>query len=136
MYDTKIAIVVLESLLPWQKLNVAAFLASAVAIEFPETHGDRFVDASDVTYLPFIRQPMLVYSAAGSEVLQKVYGKARARSLGVGIYTAPLFATKGEAQNHAEIRRVPEHEQDYVGLVLYGENKLVDKAVKGLKFHS
>ena len=38
-YDHKIAIVLSDDLLVWQKLNVTAFLASSVAIQFPETHG-------------------------------------------------------------------------------------------------
>jgi hypothetical protein len=46
MYDHKIALVLRADLLDWQKLNVTAFLASAVAIQFPETHGQPLVSAS------------------------------------------------------------------------------------------
>src|SRR6185503_2441138 len=49
--------------------------------------------------------------------------------------TRPLFATKGEEENLAEILKLPDEEQDLVGIVLYGENKQVDKAVDGLKLH-
>ena len=49
LYDTKIALVLKTSLPAWQKLNVAAFLASAVAIQFPETHGQSFRNASGTT---------------------------------------------------------------------------------------
>lgn len=45
-YDEKIAIVLRENLQTWQKLNVAAFLASSVAIKFPETQGAEFINAS------------------------------------------------------------------------------------------
>lgn len=38
MYDKKVAIVIKEGLLPWQKLNVVSFLAGSIAIQFPETH--------------------------------------------------------------------------------------------------
>ena len=49
MYDKKIAIVIKDDLLLWQKLNVTAFLAGSVAIQFEETHGKAFVNASGTT---------------------------------------------------------------------------------------
>jgi hypothetical protein len=46
-------------LLEWQKLNAAAFLASSVAVKFPETYGRPFITASWTEYLPFLKLPML-----------------------------------------------------------------------------
>lgn len=135
MYDTKIALVLKNDLADWQKLNVAAFLASAVAIQFPETHGQALVSASGTKYLPFVRQPMLVYKAESEAELQRAHRRATERGLAVGIYTEPLFATKGEAENLAVIARYPDDEQPLVGLVLYGDAKQVSKALDGLKFH-
>lgn len=63
MYDNKIAMVIRDDLQSWQKLNVAAFLASSVAIQLPETHEANFVNASSSTYLPFIKHPILIYKA-------------------------------------------------------------------------
>jgi hypothetical protein len=57
------------------------------------------------------------------------------RGLSIGIYTRPLFATKGEEENLGEILKLPDEEQDLVGIVLYGDNKQVDKAIDGLKLH-
>ncbi|MFD1875743.1 DUF2000 family protein [Hymenobacter bucti] len=51
------------------------------------------------------------------------------------MYTRPLFATKNEEGNVAEISRLPDEEHELVGIILYRENKPVDKALKGLKFH-
>ena len=107
-YQNKIAIIIRADLLEWQKLNVAAFLASSVAVKFPETHGRPFVTLSGTEYLPFPKNPTLI---------------------------KPLFATKGEEDNLAEILKLPDEEQDLVGIVLYGENKQVDKAIDGLKLH-
>jgi hypothetical protein len=136
MYDKKITIVIKGDLLDWQKLNVAAFLASAVAIQFPETHGQAFTNASGSTYLPFIKHPMLIYKAETDDQLKRVFTRAKERGLNIGIYTRPLFNTKDEEGNHIEIRKCTDEEQDLVGIVLYGENKKVDKALDGLKFHS
>ena len=135
MYDRKIAIVLSADLFDWQKLNVTAFLASSIAVQFPETHGQPFVTASGSTFLPFLKHPILVYRADGPGEVRKAFERARERGVPLGIYTRPLFATKNEAENLAEMARLPDEEHELVGIILYGENKQVDKALKGLKFH-
>jgi hypothetical protein len=135
MYDKKIAVIILADLQDWQKLNVAAFLASAVALRFPETHGRDFTNASGSVYLPFIKHPILIYRAETEDQIRRAFTRAKERSLHIGIYTRPLFATKNEEENLIQIARCSDEEQDLVGIVLYGENKKVDKAVDGLKFH-
>lgn len=135
LYDTKIAIILKTDLLAWQKLNVAAFLASAVAIQFPETHGQAFLSASGTPYLPFLKQPILVYQADQDKDLRRAYQRAHERKLHLGIYTEPLFATKGEAENVAAIAQYSDDRQPLVGLVLYGDSKQVSKALDGLKLH-
>ena len=136
LYDTKIALVLKADLPTWQKLNVAAFLTSAVAIKFPETHGQPFVNASGITYLPFLRQPVLVYQAAQEQDLRRAHQRASERNLHLGIYTEPLFATKGEAENLAVIAQYTVETQPLVGLVLYGDARQVGKALDGLKLHA
>lgn len=136
MYDHKIALVIKEALPVWQKLNVASFLASSVAIAFPETHGQAFVNASGSVYLPFIKQPVLIYKAENEAELKRAFNRAKERGLHIGIYTEPLFATKNEAENHIEIAKQTDENQVLVGIALYGENKKVAKALDGLKFHT
>ncbi len=135
MFDTKIAIVIREDLQTWQKLNVAAFLASSVAIRFPETHGQAFINASQSTYLPFIKQPILIYKADDEAQLKRAFQRAKQRELTIGIYTSPLFSTKNEEGNHAEMAKCTDDNQDLVGLIVYGENRKVDKALDGLTYH-
>ena len=135
MYDNKIAMVIRKDLLNWQKLNVAAFLASSVAIQFPETHGRPLVTASNNSYLPFIKHPVLIYAADTQEDINRAFKRAKERQLGIGIYTEPLFNTKNEEGNLLEIAKLTDDEQILVGIILYGENKKVSKALAGLKFH-
>lgn len=135
MYENKIAMVIRDDLQSWQKLNVAAFLASSVAIQFPETHVANFVNASGSTYLPFIKHPILIYKANTQAELQRAFQRAKDRGLQIGIYTQPLFATKNEAENHVEIAKGSDGDQVLAGIIIYGENKLVNKALDGLKFH-
>jgi hypothetical protein len=136
MYENKIAIVIKDDLLSWQKINVTAFLASAVAIRFPETHGKSLISASGSEYLPFLKHPVLVYKAETSEQLKRTFNRARDRELHIGIYTSALFATKNEEENLAQIASETDDSLDLVGIIIYGANKKVDKALDGLKFHS
>jgi hypothetical protein len=136
MYDKKIAIIIKGDLADWQKLNVAAFLAGSVAIKFEETHGKAFVNASGSVYLPFIKNPMLIYKADNDSQLERAFKRAKERELHIGIYTLPLFNTKNEEENLVEISKCTDDEQQLAGIVIYGENKKVDKALDGLKFHT
>ncbi|SHM22443.1 DUF2000 domain-containing protein [Mucilaginibacter sp. OK098] len=135
MHDNKIVIIVKDDLKSWQKLNVTAFLASAIAIEFPELHGRHLITASSNKYLPFLKQPVLVYKAEDINQMQRVFKRAKERELHIGIYSSQLFETMTEQDNLDETARYTDDEQDLVGLVIYGENKKVNKAIDGLKFH-
>lgn len=134
-FENKIAIVIKNELLNWQKLNVASFLASSIAIKFPETHGKSFINASKSEYLPFIKQPILIYKADDQAQIARAFSRAKQRELDIGIYTDSLFSTKNEDENHIEIGKVTDDNQTLVGIIIYGENKKVNKALNGLKFH-
>ncbi|WP_079241275.1 DUF2000 domain-containing protein [Chryseobacterium indologenes] len=135
MYDKKVAIVIKDDLLPWQKLNVVSFLAGSIAIEFPETHGEKFVTADQEEFLAFIKHPTLIYKADNTEKLQRAFRRSRDRELSIGVYTQELFATRSGEENVLEIAKHPVDHLDLVGIIMYGENKKVDKALDGLKFH-
>ena len=57
-FDTKIAIVIRSDLEVWQKLNVAAFLASGIAAAFPACIGEPYEDGSGTPYHRLIGQPI------------------------------------------------------------------------------
>jgi hypothetical protein len=135
-YENKIAIVIKNDLENWQKLNVASFLASSVAIKFPDTHGKSFINASNTEYLPFIKHPILIFKAENDAEIKRAFNRAKERELNIGIYTAPLFATKNEEENLIEIAKYNDEDQNLVGIIVYGEVKKVNKALDGLKFHS
>jgi hypothetical protein len=135
MYDNKIALVIKNDLQTWQKLNVASFLASSIAIKFPETHGKAFINASNSEYLPFIKHPVLIYKADTDAEIVRAFSRAKERQLHIGIYTEPLFTTKNEEENHIQIAQCTDESQVLVGIAIYGEIKKVNKAIDGLKFH-
>jgi hypothetical protein len=133
-FDTKIAIAVQEDLAAWQKLNVTAFLASAVAGGVPGVIGEPYEDGSDNTYLPMFRQPVLVY-AADSPALARVRGLAVGRGLATAVYIEEMFKTGHDEANRAAVRDVAADDLSLVGLAVYGARNAVDKVVKGLPLH-
>ena len=133
-FDTKIAIAVQESLAAWQKLNVTAFLASAVAAGAPAVIGEPYEDGSGNAYLPMFRQPVLVYAADGP-TLARVRGLAVGRALATAVYTEEMFKTGHDEANRAVVRAVAADELTLVGLAVYGPRNAIDKVFKGLSLH-
>jgi hypothetical protein len=133
-FDTKIAIAVRADLAGWQKLNVTAFLASAVAGGMPEVIGDRYLDGSGNAYLPMFRQPVLVYAADGG-ALALARGRALARGLDLAVYIEDMFKTGNDEDNRAAVRAVDANQMYLAGLAVYGPKNAVDKILKGLALH-
>ncbi|MEQ8584638.1 MAG: DUF2000 family protein [Thalassobaculaceae bacterium] len=135
MHDTKISIAVRDDLATWQKLNVVAFLASAIAARFPETIGDVYRDGDGQTYLPILGQPVLIL-AGGGEALAKGHRRALDRGLDLAVYSEGMFRTGNDVDNRAVVAALPTDGLDLVGLATRGERKEVDKALKGMKLHA
>ncbi len=133
-FDTKIAVVVREDLATWQKLNVVAFLSSAVAGGAPETMGQPYEDGSGNRYLPMFRQPVLVYGGDAAS-LTRAHGRVLSRGLSAAVYTQELFATDNDVDNRAAVLGVAADRLDLVGLATYGPRGTVDRALDGLRLH-
>lgn len=134
MFDTKIAIIVRDDLLDWQKLNVTAFLTSGVLGADANLLGERYEDASGKTYRPLIVQPMIVL-VADKAGLARIHGRALTRGVDMAIYIEDMFATGHDAANRAAVRRYETDALNLVGLALRDEKKIVDKITKGAKMH-
>jgi hypothetical protein len=133
-FDTKIAIAVREDLATWQKLNVTAFLASAVPGAHPEVTGERYEDGSGNFYLPMFRQPVLIYTA-DPQRLAGAHSRALSRGLDIAVYIEDMFKTGHDADNRATVRAVTAREMPLVGLAVYGPKNAVDKIFKGFPLH-
>jgi hypothetical protein len=133
-FDTKIAIAVRADLEQWQKLNVAAFLASGIAASAADVMGKPYEDASGHTYLELFRQPVVVY-AADAGMLTQAHQRALARAMPMAIYTMDMFQTGHDDDNRAVVRAVPAAELRFAGLALHGPRNAVDKIFKGATLH-
>jgi hypothetical protein len=133
-FDTKIAVLLRDDLLTWQRLNVTAFLVSGLAATRPELVGEPYEDADATPYLPMFRQPVLVL-AGSKEVLTAAHERALGRELPLAIFTADLFGTGFDEANRDAVRAVPRASLDLVGLALHGPRNAVDKVLKGARMH-
>ncbi|MEU5987687.1 DUF2000 domain-containing protein [Spirillospora sp. NPDC047418] len=133
-FDTKIGIVVRDDLAAWQRLNVTAFLASAVAAGVPGVIGEPYEDASGNRYLAMFRQPVLVYEAGAAAVLT-AHGRALARGMDVAVYIEDMFKTGHDEANRETVRAVTAEEMPLVGFAVHGPKNGVDKVLKGLRLH-
>lgn len=132
-FDTKIAVVLRDDLADWQKLNVTAFTVSGVASD-AEVIGEPYQDGSGNRYLPMLRQPVLVFSAAPDQI-RGVYDRAMERGVPLSIFTADLFRTGNDHDNRAAVRAVAAGDLELVGLAFRDSRKTVDKVTKGLALH-
>jgi hypothetical protein len=133
-FDTKIALVIRDDLATWQKMNVAAFLASGIAASYPESIGDPYEDASGNQYLRLIGQPMLIYGGDRA-ALARVLDRALTRGVQPAVYSEDMFSTTHDAANRDVVRSVEREQLNLVGLAFRAERKVVDKIVDKLKFH-
>ncbi len=133
-FDTKLAIVLRDDLLPWQGLNVAAFLAGGLAGRDPGIIGEAYRDADGTAYAPLIREPIFVM-AGDLGALQRTRGRAVTRGLEPAVYTMEMFTTDHDGANRAAVVAVTAEGLDLVGIAVHGPRKDIDKVIKGLKRH-
>lgn len=133
-FPTKIAVLLRDDLLTWQRLNVTAFLTSGIGTAIPEAIGEPYEDAGGVRYLSMFRQPVLVFEG-GKELLRAAHGRAIGRGLPVAVFTSDLFSTGNDRDNRAAVRAVTTEQLDLVGMAVHGPRNDVDKVLKGATMH-
>src|ERR687885_11736 len=116
-FDTKIALVLRDDLVAWQKINAAAFLVSGIAGTVDGVVGEPYRDGSGSEYLPMFVQPVLVYEADRG-ALRRAFERARSRGVTPAIYTQELFATDHDEANRAAVASVVTEDLALVGIAL------------------
>lgn len=133
-FATKIAVLVHDELLTWQRLNVTAFLASGIAAANPQLVGRPYRDAGGQEYLPLLGLPILVFQASG-EALAQARVRALARDLRPALYSRGMFATGHDAANRGVVAALQGDDLDLVGIAVHGQKNSIDKIVKGATLH-
>lgn len=134
IFDTRIAVVLRDDLLTWQKLNVTAFTVSGIAATVTGVVGEEYEDGSGNTYLPIFGQPVLVFSGSGDQ-MRTVYDRMRSRDLRFAIFTEALFQTGNDSDNRGAVRACASEDLAIVGLAVRAEKKIMDKVLRGLALH-
>lgn len=134
-FDTRVVVALREDLLPWQELNVTAFLMSGIATSAPDLTGEPYRDGDGNAYLPLLRQPVMVLSA-DSQQLATARAKALGRELALAVYTYEMFSTGHDDANRAAVAAVAADDLDLVGIAMRGPRNGVDRIVKGMRKHS
>jgi hypothetical protein len=133
-FTTKVAVLPRVDLAVWQKLNVAAFLASGIAGSIDGIIGQPYEDADGNNYLPLCRQPITILEGHGP-ALSSALQRALQRELRVAVYSEQMFITTNDDDNRAAVRSVPREVLNLVGIAVYGQRGAVDKALKNLHLH-
>ena len=134
MFDTKIAIILLDELAVWQKLNVTAFLMSGIIGKHPELIGEKYEDNSENVYLALNQQPTVILEA-DSQRLSKIQERILRRSLTSALYIKDMFSTYNDEDNRKSVANYDSSDLPIVGIGLIEEKKTVDKITKGAKLH-
>ena len=134
-FNTKVAIVVRDDLAAWQRLNVTAFLMTAITSQAgPGAIGEDYVDGDGRRYLPMLVQPVLVFEC-GPDRLRTLRDRAERRDVPVAIYTADMFTTGNDTDNRAAVRAVATEQLDLVGIGIRAGHRDVDAIVRGVQRH-
>lgn len=134
MFDTKVAILILADLPTWQKLNVAAFLATGIAGAAPEAMGEPYIDAGGRQFASLLGQPVMIFAAETNDLL-RAHRIAGEKGLTCAAYVRAMFSTGHDAANRAAFMAEPGEAPDLVGIAVRGPKKEVDKAIKGVRLH-
>ncbi|GAA2008255.1 DUF2000 domain-containing protein [Nakamurella flavida] len=133
-FTDKVAVAVRHDLATWQRLNVTAFLISAVTAAHPELVGADYQDADGQRYLRMLGIPVLVFEASG-QTLAAARSRAVGREFPLAVYTRDMFATGHDADNRAAVHAVAGADLELVGIGLHGARNAVDKILKGAHLH-
>jgi hypothetical protein len=134
IFDTKVAILVLDDLAVWQKLNVTAFLATGIAAAASEALGEPYEDAAGRQHARLLGQPIMMFAAQPAN-LARAWRVGIENGLTRAVYVRAMFATGHDAANRAAFKAEPADAPDLVGLALRGPKKDIDKATKGCSLH-
>ncbi|MEO1016512.1 MAG: DUF2000 family protein [Pseudomonadota bacterium] len=134
MFDTKIAIVIRQGLLPWQALNVTAFVTSGIVAQHPEIVGEPYRDRAGNNYHPLARQPIIVL-AADVSTIATIHRRTLDRDVVTSLYVEEMFATGHDEANRHVFAQYSPDDARVVGIGIHAPKKIADKITKGASLY-
>ncbi|MBN9237603.1 MULTISPECIES: DUF2000 family protein [Phyllobacteriaceae] len=135
MFDTKFTIVLREDLAVWQKLNVAAFLSTGVAAQFPQMIGEPYRDRAGNIYNALSIQPVIVLSA-DQTTLSTIHRRSLERGVTISLYVEEMFSTGFDSLNRETFAKFAPDDAKVVGIAMRADKKIVDKITKGARMQA
>ncbi len=135
MFDTKIAVVLRDTLAPWQALNVTAFLMTGITGQYPEIVGEPYRDRAGNTFNALSVQPIVVLHSGCRHAHRPSHRRALEHGVKSSLYVEEMFATGHDAANREVFAQFAPDDAKVVGIALRAEKKIVDKITKGAKLH-
>ena len=135
LFDSKIAIVLIDNILFWKKLNVTAFLISGITGKYPNLIGEAYRDKDANSYLALNQQPVIIMQSDAG-ILKKIHRRTLDRGLQCAIYIEDMFSTSTDADNRKTVSNYGADSLPLVGIGLRAEKRLIDKIIKGATLHS
>ena len=133
-FETKIAVLLRDDLLTWQRLNVTAFLVSGITAAHPQLVGEPYEDADGTPYLAMLGQPVLVLEGSKEVAHRRPPAGARAGPAARGLHRRPVRHRVRRGQPGRRTGGAADS-LDLVGLAVHGPKNAVDKVLKGARMH-
>lgn len=131
MDNLKIAIILDQTLEPWQACNVSAFLSSGIPANLK---GQAYLDSEQQTYLALVTKPILIYATDRTKVKRTLL-RANQRQVNSGLFTFEMFQTFNDQDNRQTVQSFSAEELNLAGLICFGAKKEIDKIIRGLHFY-
>ena len=133
--SVKTAILLLDSLPLWKRLNVTAFLATGIGDASPDAMGETYQDSIGRKYTRLFEQPIVIFEAS-QNVLREALSAGHEKGLTCSAYISSMFEQSNGDAGRKVFREGRADCLDLVGIALRGARKDVDRAAKGAMLHS
>ena len=132
--EMKMALVLEETLLGWQAINVAGHLALAIGRRADaQIMGEHpLVDASGIEHMGICRYPVIALKASQNDLRRIVHAAKSRSSLLVADYPREMLETYTDGELVNAIRARPEASFEYLGVAVLGATGEVKRLTSGI----
>jgi hypothetical protein len=132
--SVKTAILLLDRLPSWKKLNVTAFLATGIGDSSPDAMGARYRDGIGREYTRLFEEPIVVF-AGSLDTLQKALSVGHEKALVRSACIEAMFQ-QSDGDSGRKVFQADEPDSlNLVGVALRGPRKHIDVATKYASLH-
>ncbi len=129
--ETKLAIIIDESLPNWLVANTAAVLALSIGAMQPSLIGNPITDASDIVHVGITTVPIPILSASAAKI-REIAASARENNLTIVDFTTIASQIHSYPEYEEALNKAKNSDYDYLGIALVGDKKAVNRLTGNL----